>query len=159
MSNLTTSRSNEYTQLLEELKDSITKTGDIAIRLYEQGKKDGLPNDAIRKDIELTLEGVIKERQLRKILPLELKHTEKIRTLEHEEFAALDAAKYPLLDEALNELAQAYEEEFDRLYSKGALNEIFKQGAKEGFNDTEIRSLIQDNILEKLFTYVDMTKE
>jgi hypothetical protein len=63
------------------------------------------------------------------------------------------------LDEALNELAQAFHEDYDRQYSKGAFDEIFMQGTKEGFNDTEIRSLIQDSILEKLFTYVGMTKE
>lgn len=62
-------RSNEYTQLLEELRHSIRSTADIASKIYEQGKKDGLSNETI----ELALEGVINGRQLMNVLPLELK--------------------------------------------------------------------------------------
>ena len=47
----------------------------MAVKLYEQGKKDGLSNEVIRKDIVTTLEGIVKERRLRKILPAELKRS------------------------------------------------------------------------------------
>ncbi len=60
-------------QLIEQLKHSINSSVDIALRLYEQGKRDGLTNKRIREDIEIALSGIVKERQLRNILPLELK--------------------------------------------------------------------------------------
>ena len=68
-------RSSEYLQLLRELKQSFVKAGEMVIILYEQGKKDGLPNHIIRKDIETVLDGVVKERRLRELLPLELKRS------------------------------------------------------------------------------------
>ena len=43
----------------------------MAVKLYEQGKKDGLSNEEIHKDIEITLDGIVKERRL-EILPAEL---------------------------------------------------------------------------------------
>ena len=45
------------------------------MKLYEQGKKDGLSNEAIRKDIETTFDGIVKERRLREILPTEVKQS------------------------------------------------------------------------------------
>ncbi len=44
--------------------------------MYVQGKKEGIDNDTIRKNINEALEPIIKERQRRNIMPLELKHTE-----------------------------------------------------------------------------------
>jgi hypothetical protein len=41
----------------------------MSVKLYEQG---GLSNEEIRKDIEITLDGIVKERRLRGILPAEL---------------------------------------------------------------------------------------
>ena len=70
--------SNAYVQLLlTELKDS-TNAYDIARGLLEQGRSDGLPNEVIRKDIEIALAGVIKPRQLSNILPLELKRSRRL---------------------------------------------------------------------------------
>ena len=66
-------RSEEYINLLMEFKQSFISAEEIAQRLYEQGKKDGLSNIEIRQDIENALDGVVKERRLREILPLELK--------------------------------------------------------------------------------------
>jgi hypothetical protein len=71
----------------------VTSAYDIAKRLYEQGKKDGLDNDSIRKDIEAALAGVVKSRQLRNILPSELKQ------------------KYTLLDLAIIAESESEEEE------------------------------------------------
>jgi hypothetical protein len=68
-------RSIKYIKLRQELKHSFNGSADIADRMYEQGKKDGLSNSTIREDIETTLYGVVKGRQLRNILPLELKYT------------------------------------------------------------------------------------
>ena len=68
-------RSDEYTKLLQEIKNSFISAADIAIRLFEQGKRDGLPNHIIRQDIETALDGIVKERRLREILPLELKRS------------------------------------------------------------------------------------
>jgi hypothetical protein len=68
-------RSQEYTKLLEELRNSFVSAANMAVRLYEQGKKDGLSNEVIRKDIEVALEGIVKERRLREVLPLELKRS------------------------------------------------------------------------------------
>lgn len=67
--------SEEYTKLLEELRHSFVSATNMAVKLYEQGKKNGLSNEVIRKDIEMTLEGIIKERRLREILPAELKRS------------------------------------------------------------------------------------
>jgi hypothetical protein len=72
-------RSEEYRILLQELRGSFISAADTAVRLYEQGKKDGLSNEAIRNDIEIALEGVVKERRLREILPLELKRSYTIK--------------------------------------------------------------------------------
>jgi hypothetical protein len=68
-------RSEEYSKLLEELKQAFVSAADVAVKLYEQGKKDGLSNEAIRKDIETTFDGVVKERRLREVLPVELKRS------------------------------------------------------------------------------------
>ena len=61
-----------YTKLLEELRQSFVSAANMAVKLYEQGKKDGLSNEEIRKDIEITLDGIVKERRLSGILPAEL---------------------------------------------------------------------------------------
>lgn len=66
-------RSDTYLELLDELKHSFVRAGDMVIKLYEQGKRDGLTNDIIRNDIVEALDGIVKERRLRDLLPLELK--------------------------------------------------------------------------------------
>ncbi len=63
--------SKEYTKLLEELRQSFVSAANMAVKLYEQGKKDGLSNEEIHKDIEITLDGIAKERRPG-ILPAEL---------------------------------------------------------------------------------------
>ncbi len=68
-------RSEEYVGLLKELKQAFVSAADVAVKLYEQGKKDGLSNEAIHKDIETTFDGIVEERRLRKILPVELKRS------------------------------------------------------------------------------------
>jgi hypothetical protein len=64
-------RSEEYSKLLEELRNSFVSAANMSVKLYEQGKKDGLSNEEIRKDIEIALDGIVKERRLG-ILPEEL---------------------------------------------------------------------------------------
>jgi hypothetical protein len=64
--------SKEYTKLLEELRQSFVSAANMAVKLYEQGKKDGLSNEEIREDIEITLDGVFNERRLGGIMPIEL---------------------------------------------------------------------------------------
>jgi len=64
--------SKEYTKLLEELRQSFVSAANMAVKLYEQGKKDGLSNEEIREDIEITLDGVFNERRLSGIMPIEL---------------------------------------------------------------------------------------
>jgi hypothetical protein len=68
-------RSGEYSKLLEELKQAFVSAADVAVKLYEQGKKDGLSNEAIRKDIETTFDGIVKERRLSEILPTKSKQS------------------------------------------------------------------------------------
>jgi hypothetical protein len=58
-------RSNEYLTLFGELKGSFVKAGDMVLKLYKQGKKDGLPNDIIRKDIEIAFGEARTERRIR----------------------------------------------------------------------------------------------
>ena len=65
-------RSEEYSKLFEELRNSFVSAANMAVKLYEQGKKDGLSSEEIRKDIETTLDVIVKERRLRGILPAEL---------------------------------------------------------------------------------------
>lgn len=64
--------SKEYTKLLEELIQSFVSAANMTVKLYEQGKKDGLSNEEIRKDIEIILDGVVNERRLSGIMPAEL---------------------------------------------------------------------------------------
>jgi hypothetical protein len=47
----------------------------MVLRLYEQRKKDGLEDHVIRKDIEASFNGVLTERRIRGLLPLELKRS------------------------------------------------------------------------------------
>jgi hypothetical protein len=56
--------SEEYTKLLEELRQSFVNDANMAIKLYEQSKKGGLSNEEIREDIGTTLDGIVKERRL-----------------------------------------------------------------------------------------------
>jgi hypothetical protein len=65
-------RSEEYSRLLKELRNSFVSAANMSVKLYEQGKKDGLSNEEIRKDIEITLEEIVKERRLKGILSAEL---------------------------------------------------------------------------------------
>jgi hypothetical protein len=65
----------EYLHAIEELKKSFVKSIEIVNRLRDLGLKYGLSKVEIRKDIELALDGVVKPRQLRSLLPLELKNT------------------------------------------------------------------------------------
>jgi hypothetical protein len=65
-------RSEEYSKLLKELRNSFVSAANMSVKLYEQGKKDGLSNEEIRKDIEITLEEIVKERRLKGILSAEL---------------------------------------------------------------------------------------
>jgi hypothetical protein len=45
------------------------------LRLYKQGKKDGLSIELIRADTIAALDGAISDRQIRNIMPLELKYS------------------------------------------------------------------------------------
>ena len=69
----------EYLHAIEELKKSFVKSIEIVNRLRDLGLKYGLSKEEIRRDIERGLEGVVKPRQLRSLLPLELKNVNKIR--------------------------------------------------------------------------------
>jgi hypothetical protein len=75
------SRSAEYLLLLQELKATIVNVTELAVKLYEQGKSDGLPNKMIRADIEEALQGIIQERRLRQILPSPLKRAYNITSV------------------------------------------------------------------------------
>jgi hypothetical protein len=68
-------RSDEYTKILIELRNWRVGARDIAKRLYEQGKRDGLSNELIRNDIDTALNGVVTPRQLTRSLPDELKRS------------------------------------------------------------------------------------
>jgi len=88
----------EYLHTIEELKKSFVKSIDIVNRLRDLGLKYGLSKEEIRKDIEQALEGVVKPRQLRSLLPLELKNVSKIRVQQQQpkpkkQVAAAAAAK------------------------------------------------------------------
>jgi len=90
----------EYLHAIEELKKSFVKSIEIVNRLRDLGLKYRLSKEEIRKDIELALEGVIKPRQLRSLLPLELKNVNKIRVQQQQpkpkkQVAAAAAAKLP----------------------------------------------------------------
>ncbi len=87
--NIVPNRSNEYLALIADLKHSISSAVDIASQIYEQGKRDGLSNEIIREDIELALDGVIKERQLRNVLPLELKRSYSTATTSNDNSAII----------------------------------------------------------------------
>lgn len=67
-------RPKEYLDAIEELKKSFIRSIDIVNKLRDLGLKYGLSKEDIRRDIELALEGVVKPRQLRSLLPLELKN-------------------------------------------------------------------------------------
>jgi hypothetical protein len=67
----------DYYDALEQLKHSYHKTVEIVQNIYDLGLKYGLSNEVIRKDIERALSDIIKPRQIRNLLPQQLKHLEK----------------------------------------------------------------------------------
>jgi hypothetical protein len=71
-------RPKEYLDAIEELKKSFIRSIDIVNKLRYLGLKYGHFKEEIRRDIELALE-VVKPRQLRSPLPLELKNVNKSR--------------------------------------------------------------------------------
>jgi hypothetical protein len=74
-----TERSSEYNQLIQQLKAELeasnVRARDIALRIYQQGLRDGLSNEEMRTDIETVLAGMVKYRQLMYVLPQELKRS------------------------------------------------------------------------------------
>jgi hypothetical protein len=89
-------RPQEYLNTIEELKKSFIRSIDIVNKLRDLGLKYGLTKEEIRRDIELALEGIVKPRQLRSLLPLELKDINKIRVQPkkpQKKVAAVAAAK------------------------------------------------------------------
>lgn len=88
----------EYRKVIEELKKSIVKSIDIVKKLHKLGLEHGLTSQEIRQDIERALAGVVKPRQLRSLLPLELKNVNKIRPVNRAKsvVAAAAAANKPL---------------------------------------------------------------
>lgn len=68
-------RSEAYLELLGELKNTFVKAGNLVIRLYKQGKKEGLDSELIRSDIVSALNRALSERQIRNLMPLELKYS------------------------------------------------------------------------------------
>ena len=77
-------RSEGYLLILEQLKASIVNVAELAVKLYERGKSEGLSNKLIRADIEEALQGIIQERRLRQILPLPLKRAYNITSVNSE---------------------------------------------------------------------------
>jgi hypothetical protein len=78
--------SQKMRKLLEELQQQVGLTvaheyrsSELLIKIYYQGEDDGLSKDEIRNLIVSTLKAVkgLKDRQIRNLLPPELKHTEK----------------------------------------------------------------------------------
>ena len=57
------------------LYQAVHTSAQLATRLYEQGRKDGLPNEEIRKDIVKVLDHI---GETRRILPAELEDQSKI---------------------------------------------------------------------------------
>lgn len=66
---LETERPQEYLEAIEDLKKSFTRSIDIVHKLHDLGLKFGLNKQEIRRDIEQALEGIVKPRQLRNLLP------------------------------------------------------------------------------------------
>ena len=73
----------DYYDALEQLKHSFHRSIEIVLKLRDLGAKYGLSNEIIRSDIEQILEGIIKPRQLRNLLPPELKHVKKANKAKH----------------------------------------------------------------------------
>lgn len=69
----------EYLKAIEELKQHFTRSIQVVNKLHDLGLKYGLSKQEIRADIERALAGVVSSRQLRSLLPLELKNANKIR--------------------------------------------------------------------------------
>jgi len=71
---ITTVITSIITQFLDELKTQY-KSGKLLVKIYEQGKADGLPNDKIRELVVSVLRDVMHlgDRKIRRLLPDELK--------------------------------------------------------------------------------------
>ena len=48
-------RSEEYSNLFEELKQAFVSAANVAVKLYKQGKKDGLSNEAASHLLHLSI--------------------------------------------------------------------------------------------------------
>ena len=64
---------NQYNRLRKRLKNHFKSAAEIANAMYEEGQKRGLSNERIRSDIESDLKDVVKDRQMREIMPQALK--------------------------------------------------------------------------------------
>lgn len=85
----------EYVQALDELKRSFKKSIDIVYKVRDLGLKYGLSNHEIRRDIERALSGIVKARQLRALLPLELKRKYSINSAAAAELKSSEKARKP----------------------------------------------------------------
>ena len=90
----------EYLHAIEELKSSFVKSIEIVNKLKDLGLKYGLSPMEVRKDIETSLQGIVGKRQLRNLLPLELKDTTKIHS--KKAAAAIAAKSLTLVDMKIN---------------------------------------------------------
>ena len=62
-------RPQEYLEAIEDLKKSFTRSIYGVHKLHDLGLKFGLNKQEIRRDFEQALEGIVKPRQLRNLLP------------------------------------------------------------------------------------------
>lgn len=80
-------------------------------------KKDGLSNEEIREDIETALDGVVKERRLREILPIELKRQYTVNSaMSAESDADLDTELQGIIAEVRKEQSkEIFDSDYDRV--------------------------------------------
>jgi hypothetical protein len=134
-------RTEEYISILQQLKSSFIRAGEMVVKLYERGKKDGLPNHVIRQDIETALDGVVKERRLRELLPLELKRGYAITDKNNLAISAESTDTYIKSTEELVRECKDLMDEYMSVYVPEACEVLLKE--HHGWTTEEIKNRIK----------------
>jgi hypothetical protein len=84
-------------ELLEEFKNEVIRfnkaSAEISAEINEQGKRDHLNKEHIRGLIKFVIGDALSERQIRRLLPEELKYAEKLRDQSHRKLLILNESE------------------------------------------------------------------
>ena len=119
--------SKEFLAMVDEWADSYVKTSELPSKIIELGKKEQLPDDIVRREIESALRvRHVSERRIRQLIPQELKKLQMVRE-KPAKIAATSAANPPQERETItlrHPIVESEDEEGEGLESE---NEFLRE--------------------------------